>query len=134
VGVLPYERVARWAGTPWHKRGADYDAFKQRLADRLTEVLVRRVPSVAKAIDHAELSTPLTTTHFAGHPQGEIYGLAHNPARFENTQVRVHTPVPGLYLTGADVCTAGVAGALLGGVLTATTVGRNNMLGYILKA
>jgi len=52
-------------------------------------------------VDHVELSTPLTTRHFAGHPHGEIYGLAHTPARFAARQLRPHTPIAGLYLTAA---------------------------------
>jgi len=134
IGLAPYAWFARWQDSPWKKRGDDYESFKQRLADRLLEALVRRVPSVATAIDHAELSTPLTTRHFAGHPDGEIYGLSHTPARFEARDLRVHTPVRGLYLTGADVCTAGVGGALMGGVLAATAIARRNVLGTVLAA
>lgn len=134
VGVAPWEWFARWDGSPWKKRGGDYEAFKQRLAERLTEALVRRVPAVAGHIAHAELSTPLTTAHFAGHPHGEIYGLSHSPARFAARELRPHTPVRGLYLTGADVCTAGVGGALMGGLLTATVIARRNLVGAVMRA
>ena len=40
----------------------------------------------------------------------------------------------GLYLTGADICTAGVGGALMGGVLTASVVGKKNLLPAVLGA
>ncbi|MCA9678320.1 MAG: NAD(P)/FAD-dependent oxidoreductase [Kofleriaceae bacterium] len=133
IGVAPYEWFAKWEGSPWKKRGDDYETFKRRLADRLTEQLVRRVPSVAGAIDHSELSTPLSTRHFAGHPHGEIYGLSHNPARFEQRGLRPHTGVRGLFLTGADICTAGVGGALMGGILTAAALTRKNLLTAVLR-
>jgi phytoene dehydrogenase-like protein len=71
---------------------------------------------------------------FASHPHGELYGLSHNPARFAARELRVHTPVRGLYLTGADVVTAGVGGALMAGVLTATVITRRNLLTTILRA
>jgi phytoene dehydrogenase-like protein len=132
VGVAPWDWFARWQDTRWHKRGGDYDAFKQRLADRLRGELERQCPQVAGAIDHAELSTPLSTRHFAGHPRGEIYGLSHTPARFASRQLRPRTPVAGLYLTGADVCTAGVAGAVMGGVLAASVIARRSLLGVAL--
>ena len=132
IGLAPWEWFARWEETRWKKRGADYDAFKQRLADRLLEALLRQVPSLHGAVDHAELSTPLSTKHFAGHAHGEIYGLSHAPARFAARELRPETPIPGLYLTGADICTAGVAGALMGGVLTASVLARRNLLGAIL--
>jgi len=132
VGVAPWEWFARWQDTRWHKRGDDYEAFKQRLADRMRAELERQCPQVAGAIDHAELSTPLSTRHFAGHPHGEIYGLSHTPARFAARQLRPQTPIPGLYLTGADICTAGVAGAVMGGVLSASVIARRSLLGVAL--
>ncbi len=134
IGVAPWEWFAKWNDSRWKKRGDDYETFKRRLADRLTQALIDRVPSVAGAIDHAELSTPLTTAHFAGHPHGEIYGLSHAPARFEARELRPHTPVKDLYLTGADVCTAGVGGALMGGLLTATVVTKKNLIGSVVAA
>lgn len=132
IGVAPYAWFARWQDTPWKKRGAAYDELKRRLADRLLDVLLRECPQLAGKIDHAELSTPLSTRHFAGHPHGEIYGLAHTPARFAARALRPHTPIAGLYLTGADICTAGVGGALMGGVLTAAAITRRNLLGSVL--
>ena len=134
IGLAPYDVFARWEGSSWKKRGADYDALKARLTDRLRAVLERRCPSVAGAIDIAELSTPLSTRHFVGHPHGEIYGLSHTSARFAARHLRPQTVIPGLYLTGVDICTAGVGGAALGGVLTASVLTRRNLLGAIVKA
>ena len=42
--------------------------------------------------------------------------------------LRPQTPIPGLYLTGQDVCTCGVGGALVSGFLTASTITRSNLL------
>jgi|JI10StandDraft_1071094.scaffolds.fasta_scaffold00784_5 all-trans-retinol 13,14-reductase len=133
IGVCPYDRFAPWAGTGWKKRGADYDAVKRELSDRLLEALYQQVPQLRGKVDHAELSTPLSTAHFVGHPRGEIYGLAHTPERFAARHLRPHTPVRGLFLTGADVCTAGVGGALMGGVLTATALTRRNLITAIMR-
>ena len=133
IGVAPYAAFAPWAGTPWKKRGADYEALKARLRDRLLGELYRQCPQVEGKVDHAELSTPLTTQHFAGHPSGEIYGLAHTPERFAARHLRPHTPIANLFLTGADICTAGVGGALMGGVLTATAITRKNMITAMLR-
>jgi all-trans-retinol 13,14-reductase len=133
IGVAPYAWFERWADLPWKKRGAEYEALKARLSTRLLEVLHRECPTIAGNIAHVELSTPLSTRHFAGHPHGEIYGLAHTPARFAARHLRPHTPIAGLYLTGADICTAGVGGALMGGVLTAAAVTRRNLITAILS-
>lgn len=125
---LPWDAFERWKGTRWHKRGEDYDAFKKEVAARLLDILHEHVPSVRGAVDVAELSTPLTTAHFAGHAHGEIYGLAHTPERFRNAALRPSTPIRGLMLTGADVAVAGIGGALLGGALCASAILRRNLI------
>jgi all-trans-retinol 13,14-reductase len=132
IGVAPYDWFARWEDTRWRKRGDDYDVFKGRLADRLRDALFAQLPQLRDRLEHVELSTPLSTRHFAGHPRGEIYGLSHGPARFAVRALRPRTKIPGLYLTGADICTAGVGGALMGGVLAASVVTRKNLVGAIL--
>jgi all-trans-retinol 13,14-reductase len=70
ITFAPYNWVSRWEQTRWKKRGADYETFKQQLASRLLEVLYRQVPAVRQRVVHAELSTPLSTRHFANYPHG----------------------------------------------------------------
>jgi all-trans-retinol 13,14-reductase len=129
IGLAPYEWFARWEDTRWKKRGADYETLKQRLSDRLLEVLYREHPQLRGRVEHAELSTPLSTRNFAGHARGEIYGLSHVPARFAAGELRPRTRIPGLYLTGVDVGAAGIAGALMGGLLAVGAVAPRALLG-----
>lgn len=128
VTVAPWGWFSQWDGTRWKQRGAAYDAHKARLTDRLLGELARLLPQTSGHIVHAELSTPLSTKHFAAWAHGEIYGLDHTPARFRQRWLKPQTQVPGLYLTGQDVVTCGVAGALLGGVLCASVILRKNLL------
>jgi all-trans-retinol 13,14-reductase len=128
AAFVPWTAFSRWEGTRWHKRGADYGAAKADLAGHLLAMLEAHVPEVRGCVEHAELSTPLSTSHFAAHSHGEIYGLAHDPARFRRAWLRPRTPVRGLFLTGADVASAGVAGALMGGVMCASAILRRNVL------
>jgi len=86
------------------------------------------VPQVRGKVDHAELSTPLSTRHFANYSRGEIYGLAHTPARFRERFLRPQSPIKGLFLTGQDVAVCGVEGALAGGVLCASAILGRNLL------
>jgi all-trans-retinol 13,14-reductase len=127
----PYDWFARWADTRWQHRGAEYEEFKARLADRLLEQLYLQVPQVRGAVAYAELSTPLSTRHFTGYARGEMYGLAHTPERFR-MRLRSETGIRGLFLTGQDLTTVGVVGALFGGALAATAVLRRNVLKDIL--
>jgi len=133
VVIAPYEWFARWEDSRWKHRAAEYGAFKQTLADRIQSEVERHVPAVAGKIDHAELSTPLTTRHFMNYQQGEAYGLAATPERFRLRSLTPHTTIRNLYLTGQDVATLGVAGALFGGVLTASAVLGRNLMSTVTK-
>jgi len=127
-----HEWFARWTDTRWQRRGAEYEDLKARLTERLLDQLYAAVPAVRGKVDHAELSTPLSTQHFTGHARGEMYGLSATPDRFR-LRLGAQTPIPGLFLTGQDLSSLGVVGALFGGALTASSVLRRNILSQILK-
>ncbi|MBW1833023.1 MAG: NAD(P)/FAD-dependent oxidoreductase [Deltaproteobacteria bacterium] len=133
VTLGPYEPFRAWESTSWKKRGAEYDELKASLSERLLASLYKHAPGTRGQVEIAELSTPLTTRNFAAHPHGEIYGLQHTAHRFEQRWLRPSTPIKGLYLTGADVCSAGVVGALMGGMLCSSAVLQGNVLGRVLK-
>ena len=134
ITFAPYEWFARWEDSRWRHRGEDYDAFKKRLSDRLLEVLYRYEPQLRGKLDHCELSTPLSTRHFANYAHGEIYGLSHSPERFAQRFLKPTTPVRRLYLTGQDIATAGIAGAAASGVLTMSKIRRKNYVRTIYDA
>lgn len=114
-----FEHFAAWKDQPWGKRGEDYDALKQRLTDRLLQYLYDKLPQLRGKIDYCELSTPLSTDFFCSYRRGEMYGLNHDPQRFEQDWLRPKTRIPGLYLTGQDVLTCGVGGAMFAGFASA---------------
>ncbi|PTQ91185.1 phytoene desaturase family protein [Agitococcus lubricus] len=123
VAPCPWEWVEQWADKPWGKRGADYDALKEQFSQRLLEKLYQKLPHLRGKIDYYELSTPLSTQFFCWYEKGEIYGLDHDPQRFEQNWLKPKTDIDGLYLTGQDVMTCGVVGAMIGGLMTAVTIG-----------
>ena len=119
ITFVPWDAFAQWSGTWWQKRGTDYDEFKQRLTDALIEQYMAHYPRLAPLVDHVEMSTPLSTNHFAASHRGSIYGLGTEPARFLDRSLDPKTGLRGLYLAGADTSAPGVVGALGGGVLAA---------------
>jgi all-trans-retinol 13,14-reductase len=121
ITMARWEWFSKWEDTAWQKRGSEYEALKLSFKERMLEAVYRRLPQLKGKVDHAELSTPLTAAHFAGHPHGEIYGLDASPGRFA-LPVRAKTKVPGLFMTGADVASCGVGGAAFGGVLCAGAI------------
>lgn len=132
ITLVPYETFENWEGTRWMKRGEQYDDLKEKIAQRLLDVLYQHIPQAKGKIEHYELSSPLTTQHFVNYDQGEIYGLDHTPKRFRQDILQPRTPIKNLYLTGQDVVTAGVAAALFSGVITTSAMLGKNMIKKIL--
>lgn len=122
VAPAPYKWFSKWRDETWGKRGGEYDAFKARLGERLMQHLYDKVPNVRGKVDYFEVSTPVSTDWFSGYRQGELYGLAHTPQRMQQQWLRPKTSIPGLWLTGQDILTCGVTGAMMAGMLTVTSM------------
>jgi all-trans-retinol 13,14-reductase len=133
ITMLPYDAFARWSDKRWKNRGPDYDQLKRQFAHRLLQELERQVPSVKGHVDHAELSTPVTTRHFMNYEKGEIYGIAATPARYALRALGARTPLRNLYLTGQDVASLGVVGAMYGGAISASAALGKNLMGALSK-
>lgn len=118
ITLVPFESFTTWEGTKWMKRGEDYKAIKEEISQRLLKELYRQLPHIEGKVAYYELSSPLSTQHFVNYEKGEIYGLEHTPDRFRQRFLKPKTPINNFYLTGQDVATAGIGGALLSSVLT----------------
>ncbi len=132
ITLVPYETFAEWDGKRWKKRGEDYEALKEKIAQRLLKALYEKEPQLEGKVAYYELSSALTTKHFVNYEKGELYGLDHTSERFEQKFLRPQTAIKNFYLTGQDVATAGVGGAAFAGVLTASVVTGKNMMKEVL--
>ena len=110
------------------KRGNDYEKLKETISKRLLEHLYKHLPHLRGKIDHYELSTPLSTKNFVNYKKGELYGIDHDPNRFNQSFLKPRTEIKNLFLTGQDIVTAGVGGALFAGLITASAVTGKNLL------
>lgn len=128
VAPAPFAWFERWDGSTWGQRGEDYEAFKQALGERILEAMLEKLPQLRGRIDYWEISTPLSSQHFNAYARGELYGIDHTPERFAQHWLTPRTRIPGLWLTGQDIMSCGVVGAMMGGVLTAQAVGGLNVL------
>ena len=122
VAPAPYEWFEKWRDETWGKRGDDYEAFKGELGERLMAHLYEKLPKLRGKVDYYEVSTPLSTNWFGGYQKGELYGLAHTSERMQQKWLRPKTTIPGLWLTGQDILTCGVTGAMMAGLLTTTSI------------
>jgi all-trans-retinol 13,14-reductase len=70
---------------------------------------------------------------FGGWQRGELYGLEHDPNRMRQRWLRPRTKVPGLWLTGQDIMSCGVSGAMMGGLACATAVAGMRRMAPVMK-
>ena len=117
-----WKTFEKWADSTWNKRGETYEEIKERIAQNMLQVLYKHMPQLEQALDYYELSTPLSTQWFQWNLEGEIYGIDHTVKRFKQDWLHPETPIKNLYLTGSDIVTAGVGGALMGGVMTTSSM------------
>lgn len=120
VALADYNFFSTWREQAWRHRDRDYQSLKESIADALIAFVDRHYPGFAGMVAYKELSTPITNEHFTGHRGGGIYGLPFVSERFRSGNLawtHPKTPLPGLYLTGADVCMLGVVGAMMGGMV-----------------
>jgi all-trans-retinol 13,14-reductase len=129
-----YAHFEQWKDTRWMKRGDDYLAMKEDIRDRLLEELFRHVPQAREAIDYVEVSTPLSYETFAKRERGGFMGIESSPQRFKQKWLRAQTPIKGLYITGQDLATDGIIGALVGGVICASAIVEKDLMTEIRRS
>jgi all-trans-retinol 13,14-reductase len=122
VTFTEWEVFSRWEDSQLGRRPPEYLELKARIASQLLSQFKRHFPALAPLVVHTELSTPLSSVAFTAADHGGVYGLEASPRRYLSNALRAKTPVAGLYLTGQDVGSAGITGAMMGGVLSAAAL------------
>jgi all-trans-retinol 13,14-reductase len=135
LAVAKKEWFEEWENTRCMKRGQDYEDFKRQIGERmLEEGLFRFYPELREKVLETNFGTPLSTQFYLNAFGGESYGMDMNLYRLtQSIDLRPRTEINGLFLTGQDICTLGVTGAMMAGVLTANVVaGYDNMTDIVL--
>ena len=115
---------------PGGHREDEYMAKKKLLGERLLGVLYDAAPKTKGKVVRWDVGTPLTSKQYLGSHKGVSYGLACNPGRFSKPWLKVDTPVLGLKLSGQDVLSNGIYGALMSGLLTASIVSVKSLVEF----
>jgi phytoene dehydrogenase-like protein len=126
-----YDMFTQWKDKKWKKRGQDYEDLKTHITESLLKLVEKTYPGFRDMIEYAELSTPLTFEHFSRCNQGAVYGIPCISKRFEESWISAKTPIKNLYLTGSDIFSSGVMGAMMGGVKTASIINGCFGLGFL---
>ncbi|TYA74279.1 phytoene desaturase family protein [Seonamhaeicola marinus] len=122
ISVGHYNWFSDFENQPWMKREAAYKKLKSDFEKSMLERLYSLFPQLKGCVIETEVSTPLSTKHFSNYKHGEIYGLEHTPNRFKLPFLRPKTKIKGLKLVGQDITLVGVSGAMISGILCATTI------------
>ncbi len=114
-----YDDWQPWREQPWLNRDETYQAIKERIAQAAIALVNQHLPGFADNVEYHEVSTPLSVESMTGHRRGAIYGLPATPYRIQNGMFHAQSSIKNLLLTGSDVGSVGIVGALMGGVMAA---------------
>jgi NAD(P)H-flavin reductase len=129
IALVNYSAFTEWEKQSWRMKDPSYYALKKRLTESLISTVEKKLPGFSELIRYSEMSTPLTMNYFASRAKGAMYGFKPTPRFMSKKWFNVKTPIKGLYLTGTDVCSPGVVGAMMGGLAAASVL--NGPLGFI---
>ncbi|MEM6929201.1 MAG: NAD(P)/FAD-dependent oxidoreductase [Myxococcota bacterium] len=120
--LADWTSVADFAGGGARERPEEWAAFKEGMEARMMAYYAKKFPALMPLVTYHELATPLATARFTAHEKGGFYGLETTPRRLLSEALSPRTPVPGLFLSGQDVVTPGIAGSFWGGMLCAAAI------------
>lgn len=120
--LADWSAVAEFSDGGAAERPLEWSALKERTEAQMLAFFTRKFPALAPLITYHELGTPLATAAFTGHNEGGFYGIETTPRRMLSEAFNARTPIPGLFLSGQDVMSPGIAGALAGGMFGAAAI------------
>ena len=110
--------VEAWNGTRPGHRGADYEEFKRRKAERLLDSVEQQFPGLRSSIKHYYTSTPLTYYDYTGTEGGGMYGVARDIHLGAAGRVPHRTKIPNVLQTGQNINSHGILGVTVGTIVT----------------
>ena len=116
---MPFEAVRSWENTRTGHRGPDYEAWKQRQADRILDRMEQIYPHFRDHIEALYTSSPLTIRDYYGAKEGSMYGFRKDAQNIALSQVPIVTKIRNLWLTGQNINLHGICGVPLTAINTA---------------
>uniref|UniRef100_A0A8D1RP11 All-trans-retinol 13,14-reductase n=1 Tax=Sus scrofa TaxID=9823 RepID=A0A8D1RP11_PIG len=131
-----YEWFEEWRDEPKGKRSSDYETLKSSFVEASLSVVLKLFPQLEGKVDSVAGGSPLTTQFYLAAPRGACYGADHDLSRLHPhvmASMRAQSPIPNLYLTGQDIFTCGLMGALQGALLCSGAILKRNLYSDLWK-
>lgn len=131
-----YEWFEEWRDEPKGKRSSDYETLKSSFVEASLSVVLKLFPQLEGKVDSVTGGSPLTTQFYLAAPRGACYGADHDLSRLHPhvmASMRAQSPIPNLYLTGQDIFTCGLMGALQGALLCSGAILKRNLYSDLWK-
>ncbi|XP_019825900.2 all-trans-retinol 13,14-reductase isoform X2 [Bos indicus] len=125
-----YEWFKEWRDEPQGKRSSAYENLKSSFVEAAVSVFLKQFPHLEGKVDSVTGGSPLSVQFYLAAPQGACYGADHDLGRLHPgamASIRAQSPIPNLYLTGQDVLTCGLTGALQGALLCSSAILKRNL-------
>jgi len=120
---MRFEEVQSWENSfntaaDQKERGEQYRAFKIRKAEKLLDLVEKKIPGLRSCIQSYYTATPLSFRDYLGTSDGSLYGIAKDYKDPVKTIVPMRTKLPNLYLTGQNLNLHGILGASISALIT----------------
>ncbi|XP_008561456.1 PREDICTED: all-trans-retinol 13,14-reductase-like, partial [Galeopterus variegatus] len=125
-----YEWFEEWQEEPKGKRGSEYETLKNSFVEASVSAVMKLFPQLEGKVDSVTGGSPLTNQFYLAAPRGACYGADHDLRRLHPrvmASMRAQSSIPNLYLTGQDIFTCGLVGALQGALLCCSAILKRNL-------
>ena len=113
IGGSSYHAWEKWSTSRSGKRGPEYLAAKEEVAERLLHEAATVLGPLGEIIP-VDIATPLTLRDWAASPQGALYGLQRAIPMDLRYAVLTRIPLRSLILVGQNAIAPGLLGVSLG--------------------
>ena len=135
ITTISKDFFTQWENDRCAHRSEDYKKLKNLIGKRLIdEGLFVHFPQLKDKVVSFNVATPLTTQYYFNNLDGDSYGMRMDKNRLLNGDlIRPTTSIENLYLTGQDIVTMGITGAMMAGIITASVIMKYDNLIDIIK-
>jgi phytoene dehydrogenase-like protein len=119
---VSYDAFRQWKDSQFGDRPDAYNAFKERLTERMLDTVEGVIPNLRDHLKLCERGTPLTNEFYAAAYRGNLYGQAKLRSQIGPGAPPIQTEINGLFHCGQSTAAHGVLGSLTTGLIAAAKI------------